>query len=358
MALRSRNSVAGGRPAQQDHHMLIEPLDVTNNQAVAQNAQLREACRARDRPDFPQLAAEVYTATMANPQPHSRVEHWVARLADGTMAGFCDLVVPQSENRDIVHSHGCVHPQYRRTGIGTALYQHVKQRAVALGRNKIIIGVAEPTPGGCADTNDAGTAFVERMGMDRGQLEYRSRLDIATMDSDRWHSLHSEAKSHATEYETVTWWDRADDSVARDMAMLENHLENDIPNGELEPAEYDVARWRELEDMDAKRLRTVYYAAARHKPTGTLVAYTGFLLPKHPRTHAWQITTVVAPEHRGRRLGLLVKLANIQHAKSLEPELSFVDTTNADSNAHMIAVNDALGFVSCDVHVVYQATIP
>ena len=50
------------------------------------------------------------------------------------------------------------------------------------------------------------------------------------------------------------------------------------------------------------------------------------------------------PEHRGHRLGALLKVANLRQAVQHEPQLEAVHTWNADSNAPMLAVNVAMGF--------------
>ena len=63
------------------------------------------------------------------------------------------------------------------------------------------------------------------------------------------------------------------------------------------------------------------------------------------RTVAWQWQTIVLPEHRGHRLGMLVKVANLDHLRAHEPAVTVIHTGNADSNAPMLRVNVAMGFV-------------
>ena len=70
--------------------------------------------------------------------------------------------------------------------------------------------------------------------------------------------------------------------------------------------------------------------------------------------HAWQFLTVVDPAHRGHRLGLAVKLANLRYALGHEPALRVIDTWNAAANRHMIAINEALGFRPVDVWSKWQ----
>jgi hypothetical protein len=52
----------------------------------------------------------------------------------------------------------------------------------------------------------------------------------------------------------------------------------------------------------------------------------------------------VAAEHRGHRLGLLLKVANLDQLRRFLPEVRYLNTWNADVNAHMVAINERLGF--------------
>ena len=49
-------------------------------------------------------------------------------------------------------------------------------------------------------------------------------------------------------------------------------------------------------------------------------------------------------QHRGHRLGLLVKTAMLDWLAEAEPAIERIETGNAAANDHMIAVNDVLGF--------------
>jgi hypothetical protein len=55
-------------------------------------------------------------------------------------------------------------------------------------------------------------------------------------------------------------------------------------------------------------------------------------------------TLSVAPEHRGHRLGTLIKVANLEFARAQRSELRAIGTCNADSNSHMVAINEAMEF--------------
>ena len=90
----------------------------------------------------------------------------------------------------------------------------------------------------------------------------------------------------------------------------------DAPMGELEvePEKYDADRIRGIEKSLRLRGRRHYHAAARHDATGRLVAWTMIAFDAGDRRATpGSRSTIVDPDHRGHRLGLLVKIENLVH---------------------------------------------
>ena len=52
----------------------------------------------------------------------------------------------------------------------------------------------------------------------------------------------------------------------------------------------------------------------------------------------------MAREHRGHRLGLRLKLAMLDLLARQEPQVKHILTGNAETNAHMIGINEMLGY--------------
>jgi hypothetical protein len=65
----------------------------------------------------------------------------------------------------------------------------------------------------------------------------------------------------------------------------------------------------------------------------------------------------VEGEHRGHRLGLLVKAENLRMLRRHFPDTMTVTTWNAVSNRHMIAVNEALGFRPVERYQAWQLSL-
>ena len=107
---------------------------------------------------------------------------------------------------------------------------------------------------------------------------------------------------------------------------------------------WDGAAVRRLEQNLTGHGLTLYTLAARHDATGELAGITQLVVDPAVPDCGIQQVTAVRPEHRGHRLGLLVKVAMLELLARRAPSVGRVVTDNAGANDHMIAINDRLGF--------------
>lgn len=120
----------------------------------------------------------------------------------------------------------------------------------------------------------------------------------------------------------------------------------DAPTGALSwlPERWDSARYREKEEAARRRGRLRAATGAIEESSGAMVAYTDIGVSREQPRIAYQWDTIVAPAHRGHRLGSWTKIANLGLLHERVPQTSTVVTWNAAENSHMIAVNELLGF--------------
>ena len=74
------------------------------------------------------------------------------------------------------------------------------------------------------------------------------------------------------------------------------------------------------------------------------MAYSDLATTVHEPGRAYQWGTLVRREHRGHRLGVAVKVANVRLLQRERPDITRLTTYNAEVNSHMIGVNEAIGF--------------
>jgi GNAT superfamily N-acetyltransferase len=183
------------------------------------------------------------------------------------------------------------------------------------------------------------------------------RQHLEELDLAHVRKLYDEAADVASDYELVRVPGRTPpelvDAVVELMAAI-----NDAPTDDLdiEDEVFSPERLAAYEDyvLSGNRL---YRLVARHRGTGELGGHT-VVGVEAARPHiADQHDTAVAEAHRGHRLGMLLKAAMVLWLAEDEPQVRTVDTWNAESNTHMIAVNDALGYRVLGRELQFQRSI-
>lgn len=269
--------------------------------------------------------------------------------------GVARLELPMSDNRHVAGVDLAVLPGERRRGVGSVLLAEATGRALAAGRSTLVVEVDEPpTLAG----SSPGRAFAAHHGWREVLLDVRRDLQLP-VPADRLDELEQRCRPHAVGYRLVQWRDRVPNDLLEGRADLSRRMSTDVPLGDLDWQEerWDAARVRREEELVAKQGRTVVAAGAVHTATGELVAYTDVGVPQHQPERVYQWNTIVRSDHRGHRLGMLVKLAVLRVLPSAVPQARYISTWNASSNRHMIAVNEALGFQRNGQLVSFQRTM-
>ncbi len=277
----------------------------------------------------------------------SRSVRGIALVGDDTAVGTWYVGLSLRDNLDVASFDLIVHPDHRRRGVGSHLLDQVEQVARDHGRRILQTWQGHPVDAG---TDDPTEAFAGRNGFVSALPSLRSDLDLEP-DPDgvvkALAPLDAELAGRASPgYRLVTWWDACPEEWLDDRAHLMQRMSTDAPAGDMaiEEEDWDGARVREHEAVARAQGRHVVETAAVHLPTGRLVAFTMLAVRDRSPEHAFQWDTLVLREHRGRRLGMAVKAANLRALTAGYPAVRRVTTYNAESNTPMLRVNRAMGF--------------
>ncbi len=274
--------------------------------------------------------------------------------------------MPLIDNKHLAGTSVGVRTSAEHQGIGTALAEIAEKIATAAGRTTFTswsghkipaedaTDVLIPPTGVGRVPLDRPARFALSRGFQLEQAERHSQLDLP-VDPQRLAEFRAEAQAKATDYEVVTWVGRTPEEYVSDMVELHRRMSIDIPIAGLEFQEevWDADRVRHDDDRMEKTQRLPFWAAARHIPSGQLVAYTAINTTPEP-DYAFQNDTLVHGDHRGHRLGMLVKAANLQELAAQRPALKRIHTWNAGENSFMLSINVALGFRPVSVEGAWQ----
>ena len=303
-----------------------------------------DATRPPDVPADP--LSEVLPRLRAGVETGERNELWLGTVNDEPVA--CgEIVFPTLDNAENASMGVRVLEEHRRRGYGSQLLQHIVDRARADGRQRLYGEVVEPLDG---DGPPPGVGFARRHGARPVLFEIRRVLDLRRLDEQRLTRLAEEARARAEGYSLVQWVDHAPEDVVDEFAVLKGRMSVDAPHEQMtwDHEAYDAARVRALEELVISRRRRAVATAARHDATGELVGYTDIGVNIDVPRVGYQWDTIVRSDHRGHRLGLLMKLANLELLRRSIDGVEIVNTWNAAINEHMIAVNEAMGFRPAD----------
>lgn len=308
--------------------------------------------------DFALTAAELLAAARGTHLRRVAFGAWEGDELLGRSSAVWDED-PEAESAEV---HVVVAARHRRRGIGRALLEVAERAAIDAGKLALDsfsdhpeASLAGPGDGLRAPAETAGDAeipadspaagFAAATGYELGQIERVSLLDTAGRATELQAQLGAVETSAADAgYRVVAWQDAAPDSLVDAYAAAREHMSRDIPAGALQ---IDAERW------DRARVRawesellsggTTLLSCAVVDAGGDVAGYTVLELPPG-RPVAYQDDTIVLGPHRGHRLGLLLKLANLVALQEAAPERTRVHTWNADENAHMLRINLGLGF--------------
>jgi len=289
---------------------------------------------------------------------HDPKRIFVARI-DGRIVGRAILnwsIAPGSASSWITAE---ALPAMRGRGIGSALFDHVEGLARQSGRPIVqtdpvhtatVGGQRVPSPTGYGDVPaaDPGVRFLIARGYRLEQVGLISFLDLPVDPDVLAAAERRAAHASGSDYEIAGWTGRTPARWILDMATLKTRMSTDQPRAGLEVDEepWDEARMIVRDDAIEAGGRTILTAAALHTASGNLCGFSELTIPREGGGTVRQEDTLVLAEHRGHRLGMLLKIANLQRLASVSPRSRMVYTFNAAENRHMLAVNEALGFRS------------
>jgi GNAT superfamily N-acetyltransferase len=282
--------------------------------------------------------------SLAQDNPYRAREIWSLRDSGEVVAGLM-IEVPLADNTSMVSGVIGVRADVRRRGHGRAMGRLLDERAAEHGRTIVTTQVDVPLPpaGGSAPRT-AGQAFAAALGFSAANFEVHRVLDLP-LDGAVLDQLAAKAAERHQGYELRTWRDRCPDDLVDRFAELLSMFLLEAPVGELEleAERWDAARIRQMEEQNQARGRHSWTTVAI-APDGTLAGYSELHLGEQDPVNVFQSGTLVAPAHRGHRLGLGLKARNHLELQQVAREPMVVHTWNGEQNTAMNAVNGQLGY--------------
>lgn len=326
--------------------MQIRPLDVEDDAEFAAFHRIQDAAESFERPWYSRHTPQELRVELRDEDPGERVVSVVA-VEEGVVLAAGGAYLPTSDNLHLAYVMPWVEPQRRRQGLGTAVLQHLIDVVAADHRTEIVMETGYPFE----RREDHGyRMFAQANGFRLANTEVR-RLLTLPVDGDLLDRLSAEAAAAHPGYRIESFDGPVPDALLPSLCAARNRLAVDAPVGDLfyeaETETPQMHRQRE-ETMRAQGRRRLTTLAISQE--GDVVAYNDLILMPGGNPYVSQWGTLVIDGHRGHRLGLAVKVAGLRHLQRVAGvERRFVQTCNAEQNAHMVGINERVGFVPVEV---------
>ncbi|MDO5682154.1 MAG: hypothetical protein Q4G46_04915 [Propionibacteriaceae bacterium] len=304
--------------------------------------------------DFAYSAREL-AATYADQSRQRRV--MVLAHEGDRCVGLASVELPLTDNQHMISLEFRLDPQCEAATLLDALWVGVLEAGAGESRDTVVSwtpssrlvndGLRPKTGAGLLRRTDANEWFVAR-GFELEQVEVASTLQV-TEALGRAAELETTAAASGEGYELISWLGPTPPELLDSMAAQRAAMSTDVPLGEIamEPEIWDAARVQGDESVELAMGRLMVWTIAVERSSGEVVAHTLLKCPDLDRPEvAYQEDTLVRADHRGHRLGMRVKAANLRQLAAERPGVRRIHTWNADENAWMLAINRDLGFTA------------
>ena len=306
------------------------------------------AAHRHDRPQAPYWTEDEALAMVRSDDPEERFVPFNAHDPAGSVVGAGIVFLPLLDNLDKAYAEVSTVPGHRGRGVGAALAGKTLAVAAADGRKLLVVQGHYPMD---ADESHPVRRFAARHGFTLGNSEVRRTLELP-IPEERLRAWAEEAAAFHAGYEIRTYVDLVPVELRPSYVLLLNQLAADAPTGDIdfEAGGKTVEVYEEQARQQMATGRTALISVAVRD--GEAVAHSVLSVPPGDSElpHLSQWGTLVRDDHRGHRLGLAVKTANLRAVQKAHPERTLVNTSNSPVNGPMVAINEKLGFRPVEVN--------
>lgn len=266
------------------------------------------------------------------------LRRWVIMKEDSIIAysnvyGVLPNHPDYKDEKDEVRIFILVDPEYRRQGLGRYLFQYASNHSRQNQKTRAFIWT----------TQDEGKAFNQSLGGKIVYRNYTSRLHIADINWQQMDTWIETGVKHSSDTR-MNRFEEAPEDILEDYCQLYTEVCNQAPAEDLEGEEVTTPESRRRKEKSLKDRGYHWITFITTDGDGIISGLTEIHYDPQNPDIVRQDLTGVRESHRGRRIGKWLKATMAHYIRENFPKAKFIQTGNAQSNEHMLRINNEMGF--------------
>lgn len=279
--------------------------------------------------------------------------NFIYQKTDNQIAGFFLLGYQKPDSpeyetsKHVAFSDGYVVPDFRRHGLGTTILEIACEQCTEHDVSLLQVGVNTPH----------GNAFCEHFCFQVAGRARENRLAMSDIDWAMVEGWNNDSADKLPDVEIVTFQGLYEDDLEA-YSEIYTEIFNQMPQEDMEAANqtYTPDRMRQLAEMQEERGRA-WTTKITREANGEISGLTEISYDQNRPNRVSQLLTGVRDKHRGRGLGKWLKANMILYIREQYPDIDYISTGNANSNAPMLSINERLGFKAYKDETIYKAQV-
>lgn len=332
--------------------IIFQPLDLLNtteHEYVCLN-KFKNKLNREYRPDDPPIPLEEHIQGWKNIPAF--VEHEVYGVWDSShteIIAYCEIAVYLTgDNEHLADFTIEVLPEHRNQGIGRQALKLMLPFAKKHKRTLLFSFTSDRIP--------VSERLFEKLGARKGLGMHVNQLKLSEFDKTLVQKWLAQSENLSSDFELGFLDGAYPDVLINDIADLYQEVGNDQPREDLEMEDQkftpEILRQDEKSMFARGNQRWTLYLTDRAQ--GNMAGLTEVLWNPNRPMILNQGFTGIYPAYRNKGLGRWLKAEMMKKILAERPEVEFVRTGNANSNAPMLKLNTEMGFKPYIANTVWQ----
>jgi GNAT superfamily N-acetyltransferase len=277
-------------------------------------------------------------------------------MMDAGAAAGCAFVSAENpkapayeSNKTSAHLRLSVLPKYRRRGLGTAFLRHLAGEMAA--REPVVTHFMS------AVSLEPGIRFMDALGGKVALEQGENRLYLGDVDWAMVEAWAAEGAGKNPDTRALTVTSIPEEDIG-DYSRIYSETINQQPLGDLNISLVLTPEQIRLGEEKTREKGAEHVTIYCREADGSISGLTETYYMKETGHRVFQMLTGVRHNCRGRGLGKMLKALMLLHIRKACREVKYVVSSNADSNAPMMAINRALGFKRHRPVLIYKLKLP